>query len=89
MVGRHVAAPPDLEAENANLVGGAINGGTASCTSSSCCARSGLGRAGTVVPHLFLVSSGGGGVHGACGANAARAALRTRWTGDARRALRR
>jgi phytoene dehydrogenase-like protein len=93
VVGRHVAAPPDLEAENANLVGGAINGGTAQLHQQLILRPfPGLGRAGTAVPHLFLASASahpGGGVHGACGANAARAALRTRWTGDARRMLRR
>jgi phytoene dehydrogenase-like protein len=38
----------------------------------------GLGRAETPFPRLFLASASahpGGGVHGACGANAARAAL--------------
>ena len=92
VVGRHVAAPPDLEAENANLVGGAINGGTAQLHQQLILRPfPGLGRAGTVVPHLFLASASahpGGGVHGACGANAARAALRTRWAGDVRRPLR-
>ena len=89
VVGRHVAAPPDLEAANANLVGGAINGGTAQLHQQLVLRPfPGLGRAGTAVPRLFLASASahpGGGVHGACGANAARAALRTRWTGDARR----
>jgi len=47
-----------------------------------------MGRATTPVPRLFLASASahpGGGVHGACGANAARAALHTRWASDARR----
>jgi phytoene dehydrogenase-like protein len=92
VLGRHVAGPPDLEAADANLVGGAINGGTAQLHQQLLLRPfPGLGRAGTAVPRLFLASSSahpGGGVHGACGANAARAALRTRWAGDVRRPLR-
>jgi len=44
----------------------------------------GLGRPETHVAGLFLASAAahpGGGVHGACGANAARGALRARTTG--------
>ena len=92
IVGRNVMAPPDLEAENANLVGGAINGGTAQLHQQLVLRPvPGLGRANTPVPGLFLASSSahpGGGVHGACGANAARAALRTRRPGALRRPLR-
>jgi phytoene dehydrogenase-like protein len=39
IVGRHVYGPRELERDDRNLVGGAINGGTASCTSSSSSAR--------------------------------------------------
>ena len=78
---RHVFTPPLLEAADANLVGGALNGGTARLgrqlflrpTPSS------LGRPETPVRALYLASASahpGGGVHGACGANAAHAALR-------------
>src|SRR5262249_29950429 len=35
VVGRSVLTPPMLEAADANLVGGAVNGGRRSCTSSS------------------------------------------------------
>jgi phytoene dehydrogenase-like protein len=89
VLARNVMAPPDLEAANANLVGGAINGGTAQLHQQLVLRPvPGLGRANTPVPRLFLASASahpGGGVHGACGANAARAALRTRWAGDVRR----
>jgi phytoene dehydrogenase-like protein len=76
---RRVLAPPDLEALDANLVGGAINGGTASLHQQAVLRPvPGLGRAETPVPGLYLASASahpGGGVHGACGANAARAAV--------------
>jgi phytoene dehydrogenase-like protein len=93
IVGRHILAPPDLEAQNANLVGGAINGGTAQLHQQLVLRPlPGSARPGTPIPGLFLASSSahpGGGVHGACGANAARAALRTSWTTPVRGALRR
>ncbi|HUF85012.1 MAG TPA: NAD(P)/FAD-dependent oxidoreductase [Acidimicrobiia bacterium] len=76
---RHVMAPPDLEAADANLVGGAINGGTAQLHPQLIFRPTpGLGRAETPIRGLYLASASahpGGGVHGACGANAARAAL--------------
>jgi phytoene dehydrogenase-like protein len=79
VVGRHVAGPERLEAENPSLVGGAINGGT-SAPYQQLFLRPvpGLGRADTPVDRLYLAGSSahpGGGVHGAPGANAARAAL--------------
>jgi phytoene dehydrogenase-like protein len=79
IIGRHVAGPDQLEAENPSLVGGAINGGT-SAPYQQLFLRPvpGLGRADTPVDRLYLASSSahpGGGVHGAPGANAARAAL--------------
>ncbi|MGV9234754.1 phytoene desaturase family protein [Streptomyces nigra] len=76
---RRVLAPPTLEAMDANLVGGAINGGTTAMHQQLLFRPvPGTGRPETPVPGLFLASSGahpGGGVHGAPGANAARAAL--------------
>jgi phytoene dehydrogenase-like protein len=79
VTGRHVAGPHALEAENPSLVGGAINGGTAAAYQQLFLRPvPGLGRADTPVDRLFLASSSahpGGGVHGAPGANAARAAL--------------
>ncbi len=76
---RHLLSPPGLEARNANLVGGAIGGGTMALSQQLVFRPvPGLGRANTPVRGLFLASASahpGGGVHGACGANAARAAL--------------
>jgi phytoene dehydrogenase-like protein len=74
-----VATPPLLEASNANLVGGAVNGGSAQLHQQLVFRPvPGLARAETPVRGLYLGSASahpGGGVHGACGANAARAAL--------------
>jgi phytoene dehydrogenase-like protein len=79
VVGRNVLTPPMLEAADANLVGGAVNGGTAQLHQQLIFRPTlGLGRAETPIRGLFLASASahpGGGVHGACGANAARAAL--------------
>ncbi|KGN42265.1 FAD-dependent oxidoreductase [Knoellia aerolata DSM 18566] len=92
-VGRHVQSPADLEREDANLVDGAINAGTSGLHQQLVFRpTAGLGRPETPVPGLYLASASahpGGGVHGACGWNAARAALGAngRLTGAARRAL--
>jgi phytoene dehydrogenase-like protein len=79
---RHVLGPAGLLAHNGNLVGGAVNGGTAAIHQQLLFRPlPGLGRPETPVSGLFLASSSahpGGGVHGACGANAARAALAAR-----------
>ncbi len=79
ILARHVMTPPMLEAADANLVGGDVNGGTAQLHQQFVFRPViGLGRAETPIPGLYLASASahpGGGVHGACGANAARAAL--------------
>jgi phytoene dehydrogenase-like protein len=76
---RRVLGPRELEQRNENLVGGALGGGTAALQQQLVFRPlPGLGRAETPVRGLYLGSSSahpGGGVHGACGANAARAAL--------------
>jgi phytoene dehydrogenase-like protein len=76
---RRILSPADLETRDSNLLGGAINGGT-SALHQQLVFRPvpGLGRPHTPIKGLYLGSSSahpGGGVHGACGANAARAAL--------------
>jgi phytoene dehydrogenase-like protein len=80
ILGRHIMAPPDLEAGNANLVGGDLGGG------SNAWDRQLLFR--PLFPYfryrmpvkgLYLCSSyahPGAGVHGMCGANAAEIAAR-------------
>jgi len=85
VLARHVQFPGDLQANDANLVGGAVNGGTANVYQQLVFRPTpGLGRPETPVERLYLASSSvhpGGGVHGAPGANAAQAALRTVTTG--------
>ncbi len=79
VLGRRILGPRELEGRNASLVGGAINGGTAQLHQELIFRPvPGLGRAETGIPGLYLGSSSahpGGGVHGAAGMNAARAAL--------------
>jgi phytoene dehydrogenase-like protein len=76
---RRVLGPRELESRDGNLVGGAINGGTAGLHQQLVFRPvAGSGRPETPVKALYLGSASahpGGGVHGACGANAARAAL--------------
>ncbi len=85
---RHVFTPVRMEATNRNLVGGALNGGTAQIYQQLVFRPiPSLGRPETPVDRLFLGSASahpGGGVHGGPGANAARAAL----SADRRLALR-
>jgi phytoene dehydrogenase-like protein len=79
VAGRNVFSPADLERDNPSLVGGALGGGTAAAFQQLFLRPiPGLGRADTPVDRLFLASASahpGGGVHGAPGSNAARAAL--------------
>jgi phytoene dehydrogenase-like protein len=83
---RHLMSCADLEAKNANLVGGDINGGAADLFQllarpvlSFCPYR-------TPIHGVYLCSSStppGGGVHGMCGFHAANAALRDIGGGEA------
>lgn len=79
IIGRYVQTPRDLEAADANLEGGAVNGGTAQMHQ-QLFLRPAFGATPTTpIRGLYLGSASahpGGGVHGACGANAARALLR-------------
>ncbi|MEX0836213.1 MAG: NAD(P)/FAD-dependent oxidoreductase, partial [Nitriliruptor sp.] len=79
VVARSVRTPADLEAYNANNVGGDIAGGVTDPLQLIARPRLSLDPYRTGVPGLFLCSSStppGGGVHGLCGAHAARSALK-------------
>jgi phytoene dehydrogenase-like protein len=79
VLARRVLGPRELEARNANLVGGAVGGGTSQLHQELIFRPvPGLGRAETGIGGLYLGSASahpGGGVHGAAGSNAARAAV--------------
>jgi phytoene dehydrogenase-like protein len=79
ILSRRVLGPREMEERDANLVGGALNGGTANLHQQLIFRPfAGGGRAETGVRGLYLASASahpGGGVHGAPGMNAARAAL--------------
>jgi phytoene dehydrogenase-like protein len=80
VLARNVQSPADLEAANASLVNGALNAGTSAIHQELVFRPTpGLGRPETPIDGLYLASASahpGGGVHGACGFNAARSALR-------------
>ena len=79
IIARRVLGPREMEARNANLIGGAINGGTSQLQQQLFLRPvAGRGRAETGIANLYLGSASahpGGGVHGAPGMNAARAAV--------------
>ena len=91
VLARRVLGPRELEARNASLIGGALGGGTAQIHQELVFrpVPAMLGRPETGVGGLYLASSSahpGGGVHGAAGHNAARAALtHHRWRRVTRR----
>jgi phytoene dehydrogenase-like protein len=77
--GRHVMTPHNLHGEDGNLVAGALGGGTTQLHQQLVFRPiPGLAGTRTFLRGLYLASSSthpGGGVHGANGGNAARAAL--------------
>jgi phytoene dehydrogenase-like protein len=78
--GRHVLTPRTFPLHDENLVNGALNGGTAQLHQQLIFRpTTGLGRPETPIRGLYLGGASahpGGGVHGSCGANAARAAMK-------------
>jgi phytoene dehydrogenase-like protein len=80
VLARHVAGPAWFEAHNEGLVGGDINGGSFAGLQLALRPRPGVPPYKTPDPRLWVCSQStppGGGVHGMCGWNAARQALRT------------
>lgn len=79
VLARRVVGPKELAAADANLLYGTLGGGTMALHNQALLRPfAGTGRPETPIGGLFLASSyahPGPGVHGACGANAARAAL--------------
>jgi phytoene dehydrogenase-like protein len=79
ILARHVSSPATLEAMDANLIGGDIGGGAVHMR--QLIFRPTARHYRTSALGIYLCSSStppGGGVHGMCGANAARMALRDR-----------
>jgi phytoene dehydrogenase-like protein len=79
IIGQHVTRPADLEAYNANYVGGDINGGLQNWAQFFTRPAVRWDPYSTPNPRIFICSSStppGGGVHGLCGMHAARSALR-------------
>jgi phytoene dehydrogenase-like protein len=79
ILARTASGPADLERQNANLVGGDINGGVADLRQLFTRPVLKLNPYSTPAKGLFICSSStppGGGVHGMCGYLAARVALR-------------
>jgi phytoene dehydrogenase-like protein len=79
IIDRDVQTPETLSAEDANLVGGSVGGGTTQLFQQLIFRPvPGVGGARTAIDNLYLGSAAihpGGGVHGACGAFAARTAI--------------
>jgi phytoene dehydrogenase-like protein len=76
ILARHTMSPAQLEAHNANLIGGSIDGGSADLRQLFLRPTASLYR--TPRKGLYLCSSStppGAGVHGMCGYYAAQAAL--------------
>jgi phytoene dehydrogenase-like protein len=85
IIARRVLGPRQLQSMDENLIQGALGGGTSGLHQQLIFRPvPGLGRAGTPFQALFLGSASahpGGGVHGACGSNAARAVIAAARTG--------
>lgn len=77
VLARHISTPADLEAADANLIGGDISGGA--MTARQMLFRPSRHQYATSDPNIYLCSSStppGAGVHGMCGYHAASMALK-------------
>lgn len=84
ILARHVHSPADLEAYNANYIGGDINGGKQDLRQLWTRPVLRIPPYRTPIPGVYLCSSStppGGGVHGMCGYHAARWAIQELETG--------
>ena len=80
IVGQAVRTPADFERENENYIGGDIVNGANSPVQVLMRPRIAIDPYATGIPGVVICSAAsppGGGVHGMCGANAARSALRS------------
>lgn len=87
VIARHRSAPADVEAANANYIGGDISGGVTDFRQAFTRPRVSLRPWTTGVRGLYLCSAStppGAGVHGMCGWHAARLALRRELARDER-----
>ena len=82
IIARHAAGPASLEARDANLVGGDVNGGAGMLSQLFFRPAPRVHPYRTPIAGVYLCSAStppGGGVHGMCGYHAARAALKDGW----------
>lgn len=82
VIARHSAGPASLQARDANLVGGDVNGGAGMLSQLFFRPAPRIHPYRTPIRGVYLCSAStppGGGVHGMCGYHAARAALRDGW----------
>jgi phytoene dehydrogenase-like protein len=79
IIAQHVMPPAEMQARNANYIGGDINGGAADLWQLYTRPTARLNPYTTPAADIFICSSStppGGGVHGMCGYHAARAVLK-------------
>ena len=79
IIAQHIMSPAEMQARNANYIGGDINGGTADLWQLYTRPAARINPYTTPAADIFICSSStppGGGVHGMCGYHAARAVLK-------------
>ena len=79
IIAQHIMSPAEMQARNANYIGGDINGGTADLWQLYTRPAARINPYTTPAADIFICSSStppGGGVHGMCGYHAAQAVLK-------------